>query len=95
MTFVDHRSGIVANGSALGKLYAANVFNALYGRSQQLAMDPSRRPEARSWQEAYPASHPAREILELFDMQVNEERQLEQRRKKKKRKNSFRKIQAP
>lgn len=94
-TFVDHRSGIVANGSALGKLYAANVFNALYGRSQQLAMDPSRRPEARSWQEAYPASHPAREILELFDMQVNEERQLEQRRKKKKRKNSFRKIQAP
>ncbi len=89
-TFVDHRSGIVANGSALGKFYAANVFNALYGRSQQPAIGPSRRPEARSWQEAYPAAHPAREILELFDLQANEERQLEQRRKKKKRRKQLR-----
>ena len=85
VTFVDHRSGIVANGSALGKLYSANVFNALYGRSQQPAMDPSRRPAARSWQENYPLSHPAREILELFDLQAYEERQQEQQRRRKRR----------
>ena len=86
VTFVDHRSGIVANGSALGKLYSANVFNALYGQAQETSIQLSRQSETRSWQENYPASHPSRSILELFDMQVYEERQLELlHRKKKKR----------
>lgn len=87
VTFVDHRNGIVANGSALGKLYSANVFNTLYGQEQNTAIQPSRQSEPHPWQEAYPASHPARAILELFDMQTYEERQQElQRRRKKRRK---------
>ena len=89
-TFVDHSNGIVANGSVLGKLYSANVFNALYGQAQETSIQLSRQPETRSWQENYPLSHPARSILELFDLQANEERQLEQRRKKKKRRKQLR-----
>lgn len=85
VTFVDHRNGIVANGSALGKLYAANVFNTLYGQVQNPDIQPSQRSEPRPWQEAYPASHPGRSILELFDMQAYEERQQELHDKKKKR----------
>ncbi len=86
VTFVDHRSGIVANGSILGKLYSANVFNMLYGQSQKTAVQPSQRPETRPWQENYPPAHPARAILELFDMQAYEERQQEQQRRKRRRK---------
>ena len=89
-TFVDHSNGIVANGSVLGKLYSANVLNALYGQAQETSIQLSRQPETRSWQENYPLSHPARSILELFDLQANEERQLEQRRKKKKRRKQLR-----
>ena len=86
VTFVVHRSGIVANGSALGKLYSANVFNTLYGQAQQQTVQPPQRPETYSWHEHFPAAHPTRSILELFDMQANEERRLELlHRKKKKR----------
>lgn len=85
VTFVDHDSGIAANGSTLGKLYSANVFNTLYGQVQNPAMQPSQLSAPRSWQEAYLASHPGRSILELFDMQAYEERQQELHDKKKKR----------
>lgn len=78
--FMDHR-----NGSMLGRLYSANVFNALYGQSQQPTSPPAQRPEARSWQEHYPPAHPGRSILELFELQAYEERQQEQQQKKKKR----------
>lgn len=84
-TFVDHRSSIVANGSALGKLYSANMFNTLYGQEQTPDIQPSQLSVPRSWQESYPAPHPARVILELFDMQAYEERQQEQQRRRKKR----------
>lgn len=86
VTFVDHDSGIVANGSTLGKLYSANVFNALYGQEQNPAVQPSQLSAPRSWQEAYTASHPGRSILELFDMQAYEERQQEQLRRKRRKK---------
>ncbi len=89
VTFVDHAQGIVANGSMLGKHYAANVFDMLYGRSQSLATSQqpsSKNYENRSWQEYYSSTHPARKILELFDMQAYEERQQEQQRRKKRRK---------
>lgn len=93
VTFVDHAQGIVANGSMLGKHYAANVFNMLYGRSQSLATSQQQSvqgSEHDSWQQYYLPAHPARTILELFDIQAYEERQQEQQRRKKKRK---RKVQ--
>ena len=89
VTFVDHDNGIVANGSVLGKLYSANVFNTLYGQEQNQAVQPSQQSASRSWQENYPLSHPARAILELFDMQAYEERQQEQLRRKKKKKRLY------
>lgn len=89
VTFVDHDNGIVANGSVLGKLYSANVFNTLYGQEQNQAVQPSQQSASRLWQENYPLSHPARAILELFDMQAYEERQQEQLRRKKKKKRLY------
>ncbi|MCM1301523.1 MAG: relaxase/mobilization nuclease domain-containing protein [Bacteroides cellulosilyticus] len=85
VTFVDHHNGIVANGSMLGKHCAANMFNLLYGRSQDLAIQPSPCPEARTWQEHYPSSHPARAMQELFDMQAYEEMQQQEKQRRKRR----------
>lgn len=93
VTFVDHVQGIVANGSMLGKHYAANTFNLLYGRSVNLATSqqpPLKNSENRSWQEYYLPAHPARAILELFDMQAYEERRQEQLNRKRKRKKKLR-----
>ncbi len=30
VTFIDHKAGVVANGSVLGKEFSANLFNELY-----------------------------------------------------------------
>ncbi len=88
-TFIDHEKSIVANGSRLGKEFSANVFNTLYGQLQNTAIQPPQLSEIGSRREYYPSSlHPARAILELFDIQVYEEWQQAQRRRKKKRKNT-------
>lgn len=40
VTFIDHTTRTVLNGSRLGKDYSANVFNDLYGGKQEQAQEP-------------------------------------------------------
>lgn len=35
VTFIDHKAGIVANGSLLGKEFSANAFDELYRRRRR------------------------------------------------------------
>ena len=39
VTFIDHRSGIVVNGSRLGKAYSANVFADWFGATKSQRQD--------------------------------------------------------
>ena len=42
ITFIDHTTRTILNGSRLGKEYSANVFNDLYGGKQEQAQEPAK-----------------------------------------------------
>ena len=87
VTFIDHNTGIVANGSVLGKEFSANVFNELYPAPKQAQQVAERHAE----QKHEPQSHTSNPltgivdtVLDLVDTQAYEEQQrLIQRRKKR------------
>ena len=87
VTFIDHNTGIVANGSVLGKEFSANVFNDLYPTPKQAQQVAERQAE----QKHEPQSHTSNPltgivdtVLDLVDTQAYEEQQrLIQRRKKR------------
>ena len=86
VTFIDHNTGIVANGSVLGKEFSANVFNDLYPAPKQAQQVAERQAE----QKHEPQSHTSNPltgivdtVLDLADTRAYEEQQrLIQRRKK-------------
>lgn len=86
VTFIDHNTGIVANGSVLGKEFSANVFNDLYPTPKQAQQVAERQAE----QKHEPQSHTSNPltgivdtVLDLADTRAYEEQQrLIQRRKK-------------
>ena len=86
VTFIDHNTGIVANGSVLGKEFSANVFNDLYLAPKQAQQVAERQAE----QKHEPQSHTSNPltgivdtVLDLADTRAYEEQQrLIQRRKK-------------
>lgn len=87
-TFIDHNTGIVANGSLLGKEFSANAFDELYPAPKGMRQVAERRSEQRQEQRrhtANPISGIVDTILDLADTQAYEEQQRRiQRRKKRK-----------
>lgn len=47
ITFIDHNTGSVANGSLLGKEFSANAFNELYPAPKGMRQVAEQRPEQR------------------------------------------------
>ena len=87
-TFIDHNTGIVANGSLLGKEFSANAFDELYPAPKGMRQVAERRSEQRQEQRSHtanPISGIVDTILDLADTQAYEEQQRRiQRRKKRK-----------
>ena len=87
VTFIDHNDGIVANGSVLGKVFSANVFNELYPAPKEAQQVAERQAE----QKHEPQSHTSNPltgivdtVLDLVDTQAYEEQhRLIHRRKKR------------
>lgn len=90
ITFIDYNTGIVANGSLLGKEFSANAFNELYPAPKGMRQVAERRSEQRQEQRrhtANPISGIVDTILDLADTQAYEEQQrrIQRRRKQKRR----------
>ena len=88
VTFIDHKAGVVANGSVLGKEFSANVFNELYPapkEAQQVAERQAEQKHEVQNHAANPISGIVDTVLDLADTQAYEEqqRQMQQRRKKR------------
>ena len=88
VTFIDHNTGIVANGSVLGKEFSANVFNDLYPapkQAQQVAEQHVEQKHEVQNHAANPISCIVDTVLDLADTRAYEEqqRQMQQRRKKR------------
>ena len=88
VTFIDHNTGIVANGSVLGKEFSANVFNDLYPAPKQAQQVAERHVEQKHEVQnhaANPISGIVDTVLDLADTRAYEEqqRQMQQRRKKR------------
>ena len=88
VTFIDHNTGIVANGSVLGKEFSANVFNDLYPAPTQAQQVAERHVEQKHEVQnhaANPISCIVDTVLDLADTRAYEEqqRQMQQRRKKR------------
>ena len=88
VTFIDHNSGIVANGLVLGKEFSANVFNELYPapkQAQQVAEQHVEQKHEVQNHAANPISGIVDTVLDLADTRAYEEqqRQMQQRRKKR------------
>lgn len=88
VTFIDHKQGIVANGSLLGRSFSANAFE------QQFYPEAEGRRVYRNTSEQTPFSskepyrpdpliHPLDSILELADVQAYEEQQQVSKRKRR------------
>ena len=87
VTFIDHEAGIVADGSVLGKVFSANVFNELYPAS---AKEERHTVEQHAEQEhevqnhmANPVSGIVDTLLDLADAQAYEEQQRIRQRKRR------------
>ena len=89
VTFIDHNTGIVANGSLLGKEFSTNAFDELYPAPKETRQVAERRSEQRREQRSHtanPISGIVDTILDLADMQAYEEQQRRIQRRKKRRK---------
>ncbi len=82
VTFIDHNTGIVANGSVLGKEFSANAFNELYPpRTEEKQVAESK--QERLSQTANPITGIVDTILDLADTQAYEEQQRRMQRRKR------------
>ena len=88
VTFIDHKQGIVANGSLLGRSFSANAFEQQFHietMSMGVSRSTSKQPQSSS-KELYQSDqsiHPLDAILELADVQTYEEQQQVSKRKRK------------
>ena len=88
VTFIDHNTGIVANGSLLGKEFSANAFNELYPAPKEMQQVAEQRPEQRREQRSHtanPISGIVDTVLDLADARAYEEQQRRIQRRKKRR----------
>lgn len=87
VTFIDHKQGIVANGSLLGRNFSANVFEQLFHAKDQNQIihehqtDILKEPNIGK----PPSFNPVNAILDLADVQAFEEQQQQLKKRKKKR----------
>ena len=93
VTFIDHNTGIVANGSVLGKEFSANTFNELYPvlkNDKQVAEQkyPEQKYEPRS-HTVNPVSGIVDTVLDLADTWAYEELQQQIKKRKKDRKSLY------
>ena len=94
VTFIDHNTGIVANGSVLGKEFSANVFNDLYpAPKEECQVAEQRYPERKLDPQSHttnPLTEAADTLLDLADTKAYEEQQrIIQRRKNENRINNI------
>lgn len=88
VTFIDHNSGIVANGLVLGKEFSANVFNESYPAPkevQQVAEQHAEQQHEQRSHTANPISGVVDTLLDLADTKAYEEQQKQIERRKKRR----------
>ncbi len=88
ITFIDHNTGIVANGSLLGKEFSANAFDELYPAPKEPRQVAEQRPEQRREQRSHtvnPISGIVDTVLDLADARAYEEQQRRIQRRKKRR----------
>ena len=86
VTFIDHNTGIVANGSVLGKEFSANVFNELYPAPKEVrqAVEQQQSEQKQRIHTINPISEVVNTLLDLADTKAYEEQQrIIQRRKKR------------
>ena len=88
VTFIDHNSGIVANGLVLGKEFSANVFNESYPAPKEVQQVAEQHAEQQHEQRSHavnPLTGIVDTVLDWADTQAYEEPQKQiQRRKKRK-----------
>ena len=88
VTFIDHNSGIVANGLVLGKEFSANVFNESYPAPKEVQQVAEQHAEQQHEQRSHavnPLTGIVDTVLDLADTQAYEEpqKQIQQRKKRK------------
>ena len=82
VTFIDHNTGIVANGSVLGKEFSANAFNELYpARTEEKQVAESKHD--RLSRTANPLAGIVDTVLDLADTRAYEEQQRRMLRRKR------------
>ena len=90
VTFIDHKAGIVANGSVLGKEFSANAFNELYpvpresphiGSEQRQEPQHDRQPDHA----VDPISSIVDTVFDLANTDAYEEQQRQIQRRRKRR----------
>lgn len=88
VTFIDHKQGIVANGSLLGRNFSANAFELQFhaevkgGRVFQESSGQTQSSSKESFRSGQ-SFHPLDAVLELVDVQTYEEQQQQIRKRKK------------
>ena len=88
VTFIEHNSGIVANGLVLGKEFSANVFNESYPAPKEVQQVAEQHAEQQHEQRSHavnPLTGIVDTVLDLADTRAYEEQQrkMQQRRKKR------------
>ena len=88
VTFIDHNSGIVANGLVLGKEFSANVFNESYPAPKEVQQVAEQHAEQQHKQRSHavnPLTGIVDTVLDWADTQAYEEpqKQIQQRKKRK------------
>ena len=88
VTFIDHNSGIVANGLVLGKEFSANVFNESYPAPKEVQQVAEQHAEQQHEQRSHavnPLTGIVDTVLDWADTQAYEEpqKQIQQRKKRK------------
>ena len=87
VTFIDHKAGIVANGSLLGKEFSANAFDELYPapkETRQVA-EQQRSEQKQRIHTVNLISGVVDTLLDLADTKAYEEQQSQIQRRKKRR----------
>lgn len=85
VTFIDHNSGIVANGLVLGKEFSANVFNESYPAPKEVQQVAEQHAEQQHEQRSHavnPLTGIVDTVLDWADTQAYEEpqKQIQQRK---------------
>ena len=87
VTFIDHKAGIVANGSLLGKEFSANAFDELYPapKGTRQVAEQQRSEQKQRIHTVNLISGVVDTLLDLADTKAYEEQQRQIQRRKKRR----------